>query len=264
MKGCLAFLIICIVLIVIIVAGRMYVWCILNPSKLTQGSYPTYFLITIIFKYFGIIIFFLSRGISAFFFIFSKLQYRPYTFLPSFYEAYKVHYKKFNIVWGLACNMFGYYIIYRIYEQVNCDVFFVDWEQHEKDILEDVMGKISNKSYKSPWRSIHIVNQYNLLQKSRTIFIPFCICWLILFYYSNHLNWNKGAQVFPIYSNDDKSPENIILRHFLGTSILFVSGTLQYIIYCKKNFYFFMNNTKKYFHIWKKEKVYSFYIIVWL
>ena len=232
MKGCLAFLIICLVLIVIIVAARMYVWCILNPSQLTKGSYPTYFLITIIFKlfkYFGIIIFFFSWAISAFFFIFYKLQYRPYVFLPSFYEEYKEHYKKFNIVWGLACNMYGYYIMYRIYEQVNCDVFFVDWE-HEKDILEDIMGKISNKSYKSPWRSIHVVNQYNLLQKSRTISIPFCFCWLIMLYYSNIINWDKKAQAYPNISETEKSPENIILRHFFGTFILFVAGTLQYII----------------------------------
>ena len=65
MKGCLAFLIICLVLIVIIVAARMYVWCILNPSQLTKESYPTYFLKTIIFKlfkYFGIIIFFFFLG----------------------------------------------------------------------------------------------------------------------------------------------------------------------------------------------------------
>ena len=61
----------------------------------------------------------------------------------------------------------------RIYEQVNCDIFFVDWE-HEKDILEDVMGKISNKSYKSPWRSIHIVNQYNLLTSPVAV-PPYCM-----------------------------------------------------------------------------------------
>ena len=229
------FLIICAILTVLILGARMYVWCILNPRQLTGGSdsfYPTYFIITLVFrlfKYFGIIIFFYSWGLSAFWYIFYKKQYRPYVFLPSFYEVYQIHYKKFNIVWGLACNMYGYYIMYRIYQQVNSDVFFIDWE-HEKDILENVMGKTSNKLYKSPWRSIHVVNQYNLLQKSRTISIPFCLCWLIFLYYSKYTKWTRYTDVSPNYSHVEKSPENIILRHFIGTFILFISGLAQYVL----------------------------------
>ena len=228
----LAILIICVVLTVFIVAARMYVWCILNPQQLSEGNYASYFILTLvfkIFKYFGIIIFFYSWGLSAFWYIFYKMQYRPYVFLPSFYEAYKVHYEKFNIVWGLACTMYGCYIMFRIYEQVNSDVFFVDWE-HEKDILENVMGKTSNKLYKSPWRSIHVVNQYNLLQKSRTISIPFCLCWLVMLYYSKYTKWTDYTDVSPNYSHVEKSPENIILRHFIGTFILFISGIAQYVL----------------------------------
>jgi len=227
-------LMICVVLIIFIVASRMYVWCILNPRILSDsdGTYALYFLINLIFKIFkytGIIIFFYSWGLSAFWFIFYKLQYRPYVFLPSFYEAYNVHYKKFNIIWGLACNMYGYYMMYRIYEQVNSDIFFIDWE-HDKDILENVMGKTTNTLYKSPWRSIHIVNQYNILQKSRTISIPFCFCWLIFLYYSKYTKWTKFTDVSPYYSHVEKSPENIILRHFVGSFILFVAGVAQYVL----------------------------------
>ena len=238
MKVSLAFLIICIILMVIIVAARMYVWTILNPPQLTKkgntqdSSYYLYFLIHLlfkIFKYYGIIFFFYSWGLTAFWFIFYKMQYRPFVFLPSFYEIYKKHYQKFDIVWGLGCKWYGLYMLYRIYEQVNCDVFFIDWE-HDKDILENVMGKTTNKAYKSPWRSIHIVNQYNLLQKSRTISIPFCFCWLIMLYYSKYLNWNRYAQLTPIISWAENSPENIILRHFLGTFILFFAGIAQYVI----------------------------------
>ena len=226
------FLMICVGLIVFIVGARMYVWCILNPQQLSEGSYPLYFLIHLIFKIFkytGIILFFYSWGLSAFWFIFYKIQYRPYVFLPSFYEAYTVNYKKFNIIWGLACNMYGYYMMYRIYEQVTSDIFFIDWE-HDKDILENVMGKTTNILYKSPWRSIHIVNQYNILQKSRTISIPFCFCWLIFLYYSKYTKWTKFTDVSPYYSHVEKSPENIILRHFVGSFILFIAGVAQYVL----------------------------------
>ena len=236
----LAFLIVCAILTIIIIAARMYVWCKLNPAELTGAigpgrgnyNYLLYFLMHLIFKtfkYYGIIFFFYSWGLSAFWYIFYKLQYRPFVFLPSFFDNYKNHYKKFNIVWGLACNMYGYYMMFRIYEQVNCDVFFIDWEHH-KEIEVNVMGKTSSKAYKSPWRSIHIVNQYNLLQKSRTISIPFCFLWLIMLYYSKNLHWNRYAQVTPNISWVEKSPENIILRHFIGTFILFFAGITQYVL----------------------------------
>lgn len=59
-----AFLYVFLVLMALVVGSRMYVWCILNPEKLTnrrgndQGSYYLYFitkLIFTIFKYVGII-----------------------------------------------------------------------------------------------------------------------------------------------------------------------------------------------------------------
>ena len=68
MRVSLIILIICIILVVITVFARMYVWTILNPSKLNDESYPIYFLINLIFKifkYYGIIItvmFFLLIG----------------------------------------------------------------------------------------------------------------------------------------------------------------------------------------------------------
>ena len=232
MRVSLIILIICIILVVITVFARMYVWTILNPSKLNDESYPIYFLINLIFKifkYYGIIIFFFSFGFTAFWYIFYKLQYRPFIFLPSIFESYKKYYKKFDIVWGLGCGAYGLYMMFRIYEQVNCDVFFIDWE-HDKDILENVMGKASNKAYRSPWRSIHIINQYNLLQKSRTISIPFCFCWLIMLYYSDKLHWSNYMDTTPNISWVEKSPEDKILRYFITTFILFIAGTAQYVL----------------------------------
>ena len=232
MKISLAFLLICLIATFAIITARMYVWVKLNPYELTERNYAPYFLITLIFKsfkYYGIIFFFYSWGLSAFWFIFYKLQYRPYVFLPSFWAVYKEYYKKFYTIWGVACCGYGLYIMYRIYEQVNSDIFFIDWE-HDKNILENVMGKTSNKAYKSPWRSIHIVNQFNLLQKSRTISIPFCFLLLIMCYYSKSIGFDKYGKLFPAIYTIENSVESIILRHFFGTFILFISGTLQYVL----------------------------------
>ena len=49
-------------------------------------------------------------------------------------------------------------------------------------------------------------------------------------YYSRFTHWTKYTDVSPVYSHVDKSPENIILRHFIGTFILFMSGVAQYVI----------------------------------
>ena len=238
------FLIFFCIFMAFVVAARMYVWCILNPENLTnrrgneQGSYILYFLINIIFtvfKYTGIIFFFFSWGITAFWYIFFKTQYRPFVFFPSFYLRYEFKasclYYYFNCIWGTACNMYGYYIMYRIYNQVNVDIFFIDWE-HEKNKKEETFNDeiTFSKPYKCPWRTIHVVNQYNLLQKSRTISIPFCFLCLLFLYYSKYTNWYRYAQLAPNISWVERSPENILLRHFVGTSILFIVGLAQYIL----------------------------------
>ena len=238
------FLIFFCVFMAFVVAARMYVWCILNPENLTnrrgndQGTYILYFLANLVFtvfKYTGIIFFFFSWGITAFWYIFFKTQYRPFVFFPSFYLKYEFKasclYYYFNCIWGTACNMYGYYIMFRIYKQVTVDIFFIDWE-HEKNKKEETLNDeiTFSKPYKCPWRTIHVVNQYNLLQKSRTISIPFCFLWFIFLYYSKYTNWYRYAQLAPNISWVERSPENILLRHFLGTSILFIAGLAQYII----------------------------------
>ena len=109
MKISLALLIICLIATFVIIAARMYVWAKLNPYELNRENYVQYFLLNFLFisfKYYGIIFFFYSWGLSAFWFIFYKLQYRPYVFLPSFYANYKEYYKKFYMIWGFACTSY--------------------------------------------------------------------------------------------------------------------------------------------------------------
>ena len=232
MKGTTVFFYLCVAATVLIVVARMYVWTILNPSNLTKGSYPCYFLLYLVFKmfkYYGIIMFFFTWCLTGYWYIFYKCQYRPYVFLPALDASYWDNYRDFEIIWGIACAAYGLYMFFRIYEQVNCDVFFIDWE-HDKDILESVAGKTTNKPYKSPWRSIHIVNQYNLLQRSRTISIPFCFLVFIMLYYSKNIHWDHYTQRTPNISWVEHSPEHYLLRHFLGTFVLFMAGVAQYVL----------------------------------
>ena len=238
LRGIFVFLIIALVIVVIIVIVRMYIWTILNPYILSPDNYCLYCLYNFIkklFKYYGILIFIWSWGVTAFWFIFYKIQYRPYVFFPEktdYKNPYKQDYKKFYIIWGLGCAAYGLYMFFRIIEQVNCDIFFIDWE-HDKEILVNTMGKTSYNTYKSPWRTIHIANQYNLLQKHRLINIPFCFCWLVMLWYFKTIKWEFSSHEMPRISKIEKpenSPENLLLRHCVGTFILFIAGFAQYAV----------------------------------
>ena len=125
--------------------------------------------------------------------------------------------------------MYGFYMFHRIYEQSNCDIFFIDWE-HDKEIMVNTMGKTSFVKYKCPWRNIHIANQYNLLQKHRTISISFCFCWLIMLWYYKKTFWEKYIKEVPNVSYVENGLENFYLRLFICTFILFMSGFAQYVL----------------------------------
>jgi len=137
-----------------------------NALKYVASHLGTFSLLTIlyflgnlammVFKYTGIIFFFFSWGITAFWNIFFKTQNRPFVFFPSFYLRYEFKasclYYYFNCIWGTACNMYGYYIMFRIYKQVSVDIFFIDWEHEKSKKEETINDEITfSKPYKCSW-----------------------------------------------------------------------------------------------------------------
>ena len=221
-----------LIIVIFMVFCRMYVWTILNPQRLSRDVYVWYFLINFLmklFKFYGAFAFFYSWGVTAYLYIFYKLQYRPYILLWSYDYPYNKFDEKFNIIWGLGCTCYGLYMFFRIYQQCNFDIFFVDWE-HDKNLLMANGNDKAVKTYKGAWRAIHVANQFNILQKERTISIPFCFCCLLMFWYSPNLHWNRYAQDVPNVTWVSDSPEHILLRHFVVSFILFVSGVCQYVL----------------------------------
>ena len=217
----------------IVVIGRMYVWTKLNPSVLSPDNYYLWFLITFIFKvfkYWGLFLFLYTWGVSIYWYIFFKLQYRPYILLPPpVQEHYRPYYRMFNCWWGLGAMMYNLYMLYRIWQQCNFDIFFVDWE-HDKDILVNNMNDIRSEKYRGAWRGLHIANQFNELQKKRTMSIQFCFVWLIMLWYYQETHWSTYAESVPTVSYVEGSPENYILRHCIATFVLFIAGISQYIV----------------------------------
>ena len=232
MKGIISTFIIVTVASVIFTLTRMYVWTKLNPSVLSPDNYIIWAFGTFLaklFKYWGLFMFFWIWGLTAYFYIFYKIQYRPYVMFPTIDVNYGKYYRKFCVIWGLGCATYIVYMFHRIYRQVDYDIFFVDWE-HDKDLLINNMNDIRSQKYRGAWRGLHIANQFNLLQKQRTISIPFCFCWLIMLWYYHKTKWSNYSHRVPNVTFVEDSPESKLLRHFIATFILFISGIAQYYI----------------------------------
>ena len=83
-------------------------------------------------------------------------------------SQYDKYYKKFDILFGVACGIYLIFMFYRIACQVNFDIFFVDWE-HDKEIFSNTIAateletEIKSKylKYRGAWRLLH--SQINLM-----------------------------------------------------------------------------------------------------
>ena len=127
MKGVIATFIIVTSASIIFTITRMYVWTKLNPSILSPDNYLTWAIGTgliKLFKYWGLFMFFWIWGLTAYFYLFFKIQYRPYIMFPTIDVKYKKYYYKFCVIWGLGCASYQIYMFYRIYQQINYDIFF--------------------------------------------------------------------------------------------------------------------------------------------
>lgn len=233
MTVCLALVITIAVISLIAALAQMYTWVKVNPSDLLTKHFALAFIATFIFKlcrFFGFLIFWFMWIISAYWYIFFKLQYRVYLLLPPL-DTYDLYYKKFDIVFGIGFGCYCLYIFYRIYLQTTYDIYFIDWEQ-DKEMLQKSIEQQDKQStsyrYRGAWRKLQVVNQFFELQKKRNISFYFCIIWVILLYYRVDW-WYKELQV-PRIVNIEHSPANFISRHFVTSFILLVCGITQFIV----------------------------------
>ena len=222
-----------LVLTGLFVVVKMCIWSKIHTYNLSRDNYFVFFIINFfiyLFKYVGLFLFLFSWVVTFYWYVFYKLQFRAYVFLPDLDLAYRSLYKNFNIVWGIGCCSYFIYMLSRIYDQLNYDVFFIDWE-HDKDLLVNYnANNIHSSKYKGAWRAIHIANQFNILQKERTISISICFGFLIMLWYYHRTHWNQFAQMSPNVAWVEHSPENMYLRHFITTFVLVITGLVQYFL----------------------------------
>ena len=112
-------------------------------------------------------------------------------------------------------------MLYRIYQQTNVDMFFIDWE-HDKNIIVKNAEEKTPQKYKGAWRILFIANQFNSLQTKRKINLEFCFAILCMLWY--HFDWQKHANNNATLNKTRNSPDIYLLSHFLASFILVVIG----------------------------------------
>ena len=118
---------------------------------------------------------------------------------------------------------------YKVYRQVNIDIFFIDWE-HEKEILIKNATELRPEKYRGAWRLVYVANQFNELQKKRYISFAFSFFWVVFTWW--YLDWGLVTQSIPgTTQRSNYSPENYVLRHFIGTFVLICSGIGHLMFY---------------------------------
>ena len=157
--------------------------------------------------------------------------------MPNLEES-KKQYTQFKIVFFVGFVIYMIFMFIRIYRQCSFDIFFIDWESEKNMVVQNALKTLDNnnnsiqyKKYRSAWRMIHVVNQFNKLQTERTINLYFAFSWIVLLYYK--VKWERNEHQNPKISKQtevDDAPTNFILRHFLASIIIMVCGLADLIL----------------------------------
>ena len=232
MKAMKIVFIILTVIVGLLVIYRTYVWIKLNPSEIIENNYILLLLFEFIYKackYLGKFYFWFTFGISAYWYFFYKIQFRVYFLMPPLDNDC---YNKFLIIFSIGFCCYIIYMLIRIYKQISFDIFFIDWETEKNMAMNDIKSsldkKVKYKKYRSAWRMIHVVNQFNELQKYRIFNLYFGFSWIILLYF--RCDWERREHQVPRDAHVDGSPINLVLRNFIAGIIVMASASVELVI----------------------------------
>ena len=182
--------------------------------------------------------FYFQLFMTGYIYIFYKLQYRGFMIIPPYIDReydYVPLYYKFDVLFALSIVFYFIYFCFRIYEQTSYDIFFVDWE-HFKNVYTqnrqnmDVNFQYIEKAaaYKGAWRGIHVADQFNILQKQRTISLELCFCILMFFWYHEGIDLRGLSKSLAGTEKIEDTRENNFLRFFLSSGIIYIVGIIQF------------------------------------
>jgi meckelin len=230
------------VLILIIAAIRCYIWSKNNPSAHVRDSYTTKILSQLMWYLAGtwsFICFWYLMGVTAYWFIFYKMQYHVYVLVPPL-DTYTYNYLPFVAVLSLVTIFHFIWIIYIIKSQTSADIILIDREKPQNAFKPGV-DKITAAAYKndgnyrqyvSAWRTLMVLNEFAELQVIRYVSIELTLLFLLLFL--KGVSWEDSSRAKPILTVGDVGitliPINPVLRFFFTSFLFLVISYVQLII----------------------------------
>lgn len=156
--------------------------------------------------------------LCSYWFVFFKLQETVFIMLPADNEYYTSgnEYFFYEIMFHTLFWTHSLYMMYKIYQQCNTDIFFVDWEK-PKTSKQDV----------SVWRTILVANEWNEMQTQRKTSIELSLVWMGFFLIGLDLNNNATTQ--PNINDVSEGNINIALRFCNTTWFFFVTFACQWL-----------------------------------
>ena len=221
------------ILVLLITLARVYLWTKNNPSAHFRHSYTSKLIIQGLWYMSGtwsFIIFWFLLGITAYWFIFYKLQYHVYALVPPS-DTYQYNYLPFVVVFSIVFVLQFIWVVYIILSQSSHDIIFIDRE-HPQNAFKPGVDKIAAalfkdqnhyRQYISAWRTLMVANEFAELQSKRYVYIELTLFFLLFFL--KGVSWEDLARAQPAFEVDTVGinliPMNMILRFFL-TSFLFI------------------------------------------
>lgn len=230
------------IIILIISLLRGYIWSKNNPSAHVRDTYTNKLILQVIWYLsgtWGFIMFWYLIGVTAYWFIFYKMQYHVYALVPPL-STYSTNYLPFAVVFGIVLATQLLWVIYLIISQTNTDIILIDREQPQ-DAFRPGVDRITAaiyrdnsdyRKYVSAWRTLMVTNEFAELQSSRYISIELTLFFLLFFL--KGLSWEDLARAKPQMTVADTGismiPFNPVLRFFLTSFLFLIIAYVQLIL----------------------------------
>ena len=155
---------------------------------------------------------------SAYWFVFFKLQDTVFILLPA-NDEFLIEDNEYYFYTAMFHALFWtqtVYLLYVIYQQCSTDIFLVDWEK-SKSPNQDV----------SVWRTLMVANEWNEMQTSRKTSLEFSLFWIGFFLIGLDLQNNATSQ--PNLDDVSEGYINPVLRFCNTTWWFFVMFAIQWL-----------------------------------
>jgi hypothetical protein len=185
-------------------------------------------IITTTMEVYSTIFFWYMFAMSAWWFVFYKMQSRVFCFMPGV-ETYTDNYKFYDDMLISVVVLKFISLWYSItFDQSSLNIFMIDWETPKMYRTRRNM-KPNMKQSVSPWRRLFICNEFQELMCYKTIEPEFILLLFLVIVEGFGVKYFSLMEA-ELTTTKTKSPENFVLNFFLIVVIVFGTAMVQIFI----------------------------------